>query len=618
LGLTTHVGWVYLKVEAIQNHYLNKEELVMSSSSPISFSGVGSGIDVDSLVTRLMAVERRPLDQLNTRKNKLNLQQAQYDNLVSRVSALSASVKKITAPTFGSTDLFASKSATVDNKDLLSVTASSEASPQSFSVEVSRLATATKASTIGDLGQLASGSNAISSVAQGRISAGNFTVFLNGSANTVAVNTTDTLNDVLGRINALGTVAQPVTASIGTDGKISITSSQTVAVGANGDTSNFLDVTGLKTGSTVGSTLTGSLGLNTLSTNNDLTGSGAGLATAITAGSQFTIGKATFTVSAGKSLNALVSEINNTADAGVTASYNAASNKLELTAKTSGNSFITLKDEAGGNALAALGLIGPGGNSTTSQTQGLTAQFSINGGPTLQSSSNTVPDSLTGLTGITLSLTKADAGRPTQVNVTNNTADLKAAIKDSLNQLNTVFSFIQEQTNSQSTSAQLKNDNTILRFRSEIRSTLTSPATGVTGPFNNLGAIGISTGAVTGAGGSLNTTYSLDETKLDAALASNPENVKQLLAGTNGVFTKLSAMLTSALDTTSDPAQTGIFAKRKTTSQDQIKAINESIARAQTRLDSKEKLYRNQFQQMDRLISSYQSQSSAIARIGQQ
>ena len=591
----------------------------MSSSSPISFSGVGSGIDVDSLVTRLMAVERRPLDQLNTRKNRLNLQQTQVDNLVSRVTSLNTALKKITSPTFGSTDPFTAKSAAVANKDLLGVTAGSDASPQSFTVAVERLATATKASSTSNLGQLATGGSTISSVSQGRVTAGNFTVFLGGVANTVSVASTDTINDVLGRITAITGTTGGAGATIDSNGKINITTNgQTLAVGASGDTSNFLDVSGLKTGTTASNTLTGSLALNTLNTNADVTGGTSGLSTAITAGSQFTIGKASFTVTAGKTLNALVAEINNNADSGVTASYNNASNKLELTAKTSGNRLITLKDEAGGNALQALGLIGPGGDTTTSQVQGLTAQFSINGGAIQQSSSNTVTDALTGLTGITLNLTKADPGKPTQVNVTNNTTDLKNAIKDTLTQLNSVFNFIGEQTNSQSTTAQLKNDGTVLRFRSEVRSNLTSPATGVTGPFSTLSAIGISTGAVSGGAGALSTTYSLDETKLDAALASNPENVKQLLAGPGGIFTKLASTLTGALDTTNDPAQSGVFAKRKTTSQDQVKSINDAITRAQTRLDAREKLYRNQFQQMDRLIASYQQQSSAISRIGQQ
>jgi flagellar hook-associated protein 2 len=588
----------------------------MSTSSPISFSGVGSGIDVDSLVTRLMAVERRPLDQLNVRKNKLNLQQTQVDNLVSRVSSLNTALKKITSPSFGSTDPFTAKAASVANKDLLGVTAGSDASPQSFTVAVERLATATKASSAVNLGQLATGGSTISSLSQGRVTAGNVSVFLGGTANTIAIAATDTVSDVLGRIAGLTGVTG---ASIDGDGKINITTDgRSLAVGASGDTSNFLDVAGLKTGTTASNTLTGSLALNTLNTNADVTGGTSGLSTAITAGSQFTIGKSTFTVTAGKTLNALVAEINNAADAGVTASYNSATNKLELSAKTSGNSLITLKDEAGGNALEALGLIGPGGDTTSSQVQGLTARFSINGGAIQQSSSNTVSDALTGLTGITLNLTKADPGNPTQVTITNNTADLKNAIKDTLTQLNSVFNFIGDQTNAQSTTAQLKNDGTILRFRSEVRSNLTSAATGVTGPFSTLSSIGISTGAVTAASGVVSTTYSLDETKLDAALASNPENVQQLLAGPGGIFSKLASTLTSALDTTNDPASSGVFAKRKTTSQDQVKSINEAITRAQTRLDAKEKLYRNQFQQMDRLIAGYQQQSSSIARIGQQ
>jgi flagellar hook-associated protein 2 len=585
--------------------------------STLSFSGVGSGIDVESLISRLIQVDSAPLNQLNSRKNTINLKQTQIDNLSSRVTTLNNAVKRLTTPSITTGDPFSTKTATVADKDLLTVTATGEAASQSFTVDVRRLATATTARSIGSLGQTATGAALISQLSQGRVSSGNFTVFANGISNTIAIDRADTLDQVLTRIKAVSGVSDAV---IGTDGKLQLTATAgtTLQLGGSSDTSNFLDVTGLKTGTTAGDITTASLALNTLNTNGDLTGTGAGLASPITAGSQFTIGKASFTVSAGKTLNALIADINNTPDAGVVASYNAVTNKMVLSAKTSGSTLITLKDEAGGDALLKLGLIASDGDATESQTAGLTAQFALNGGAVQESSSNTVTDALTGLTGVTLNLTKAQPGTATQVSIASNTSELKNALKDVVSQLNTVFTFIQDQTNAQSTSAQLKSDTTVLRFRSEIRTLLSSPATGVTAPYNNLAAIGFSTGAITGASsGSATSTYSLNETKLDEALAANPEAVKNLLVGANGIITQLSTKLTKDLDPSTDVTQSGLFSRRKQATETQIKNINSAIARAQTRLDAKEKLYRTQFQQMDRLISQYQSQGNAISRIGQ-
>jgi flagellar hook-associated protein 2 len=588
----------------------------MSSSSPITFSGIGSGLDVETLVTKLIQADSIPLNKLNARKQKVSLQQTQLDNLVSRVNTLNTAVKRLTAPSVTTGDPFTAKTSTVANKEILSVTANGDAAPQSFTVEVQRLATATQANSLTGTGQVASGASLVSSVAQSRATSGNFSVYVNGVASTIAVDRADTLDTVLTRIQGISGVAG---AAIDSSGKLSITATagNTLQLGGNGDTSNFLDVTGLKTATLSGNTLTASVGLNTLNPNADLTGSSSGLAAgAITADSQFVIGKATFTVTAGKTLNALVAEINNSTDAGVTASYNVATNKITLNSKTSGNSAITLQDLSGGNALQQLGLVTSGGNTTSSQTIGLTAQYKLNGGPVQESSSNTVTDALTGLTGITLNLTQTNTGSTTQVTVNNNNQELKNALKDIVKELNTSLNFIQEQTNAQSTTAQFKNDGTLLRFRADLRTQLSNPASGVTGPYTSLTSIGISTGPVTGASGAVSNNYVLDETKLDAALASNPENIKQLLVGSSGIITQLASTLSGALNVTADASTNGVFNKRKAANEEQIKSLNESVARAQARLDAKEKLYRTQFRQMDKLIAGYQSQSSSIANIG--
>ena len=56
----------------------------MALSSP----GIGSGLDVRSIVSQLVALERRPIEQLQTQKTKLNTQLSSFGLLQSYVSNL--------------------------------------------------------------------------------------------------------------------------------------------------------------------------------------------------------------------------------------------------------------------------------------------------------------------------------------------------------------------------------------------------------------------------------------------------------------------------------------------------------------------------------------------------
>ena len=55
----------------------------------ISSAGVGSGLDVESIVTKLMAVERTPLTQMQSEASKIQSKLSVYGKVQSYVSALS-------------------------------------------------------------------------------------------------------------------------------------------------------------------------------------------------------------------------------------------------------------------------------------------------------------------------------------------------------------------------------------------------------------------------------------------------------------------------------------------------------------------------------------------------
>lgn len=106
---------------------------------PISATGIGSGLDIESIVTQLMALERRPIDALNRKENAYNIQTSAYGTLKSDLSAFQAAVAKIKNNT-----TFKVYQATPTDVTLLSASASSTAIPGNYSLQINQLAQAQK------------------------------------------------------------------------------------------------------------------------------------------------------------------------------------------------------------------------------------------------------------------------------------------------------------------------------------------------------------------------------------------------------------------------------------------------------------------------------------------
>ena len=94
----------------------------MASTSTISSLGVGSGIDAESIVTKLVALESQPITQLKTEASKVQSKISAYGKIQSAVSDLQSAARKITSvDTWGAT--------TASSSDATAVTASSGSGP---------------------------------------------------------------------------------------------------------------------------------------------------------------------------------------------------------------------------------------------------------------------------------------------------------------------------------------------------------------------------------------------------------------------------------------------------------------------------------------------------------
>lgn len=587
--------------------------MMMMMSSPISFGGISSGLNVDQIVSSLIAVDRQPYQKLQQKVNTTQ-QKTQFMNAIkTRATTLQTNINKFVSTSFLDEDIFQAKTGTTSDAAKVTVTATAKASVQGLSVTVDQLASTTIARSTGAVGQAVTGSTKLSDVKQFSFSAGNLSVYVGGVANTIAVNTTDTFDDVLGRIKGISGIAD---ATISTDGKLTITAStpNNVKLGSNSDTANFFRLAKIDTAADSGTgVLQGTQPISSIDASADVSSAAANLTTAVTAGSTFKIGKATFDTT-GKTLAQLVEAINNSTDAGVSAVLNASNNKLELTAKQTGNLPIYLEDTTG-NFLTATGLI-TGGNSLSSQTLGKNAQLTVNG-TTIYSTSNTVDASVSGLTGVSLELKdKTTSGTPVNINIGRDTGKITTAINDFIKTYNDIISTIDAQTNPKT--GGLPNDSSLRSFRAQLRG-LVSSANNDTLTYKSLQSVGITTGAAgttnNGATGATS-ALQLDSTKLTDAIAANAADVKNLFSGTNGIFTRLKKIVDQAVLTGSDTTGKGLFQAATDSFQTQITRLNKQIADGSERLRKKEAAYRRQFAASDSLISQYQSQGQSISNLG--
>lgn len=154
----------------------------MAVSSP----GIGSGLDVKSIVSQLVALERRPIELLQAQKTKLNTQLSSFGLLQSYMGNLQSAAGQLGTATFW-TGVTASSS----DASAVAVTALASATAASYSIEVVSLATAQSLSTA---------AGAITNAAD--MGAGTITITLGATAVPITIAAGTSLAAVRDQINA--------------------------------------------------------------------------------------------------------------------------------------------------------------------------------------------------------------------------------------------------------------------------------------------------------------------------------------------------------------------------------------------------------------------------------
>lgn len=152
----------------------------------ISSAGVGSGLDIESLITQQVQAERTNLTAMETKKETYNSQISAYGQIKSSLEAFQTAVGDLK----DSSDFSVSK-ATSSNTDLLTATADSTAAAGTYDIKVTQLAQA---------GVQASASQASAKTAMG--ASGTFTLTAGDKSFDITLESTDTLENIRDKINS--------------------------------------------------------------------------------------------------------------------------------------------------------------------------------------------------------------------------------------------------------------------------------------------------------------------------------------------------------------------------------------------------------------------------------
>ena len=360
----------------------------------IQFGGVVSGLNTQSIIDALVAVEKQPLTVMQTKEADLSAQKDSYARVGTALDDLIAKIKAFTVTSAGS-----SRAATSSSPSVLTATATTSAAVASYQISVDRLATATRAASTSAIGAAVTGA-VNTSLALNKanlaapITAGNMAVTVDGTTVQVAIGNpaTATLQNIMDSLSsALQTQLQTtdgastVSASI-VGGKLQLsisgnTTTHDVTFGDVADTSNAATALGLKAQGFIGvqnATVNATAYLDPTLASLNLPGSiTAGQISAIVDGIlvHYTVGDPTKTTmdqvmaGFGKAITdqLVAGGANQGPDASAVMTASVVGNRFQL-AMTGGTLTHSISFGAASDASNALGILGISNNTVTNAT----------------------------------------------------------------------------------------------------------------------------------------------------------------------------------------------------------------------------------------------------------
>ncbi|MDQ8200032.1 flagellar filament capping protein FliD [Pelagicoccus enzymogenes] len=557
-------------------------------------AGLASGFDWNSMVDQLMAIERIPQQRLRAEKGE-------NDDKVDALKTLKTKLDKLKSSTVDlkSSSLYNSKSAGASDETLnISAKAGTNASKGNFEITVSQLATATRrigtadvVSQMGDENSLISALRTSTEITEGTFS-------VNGQEVTIAE--TDSLQDVFDAISIATAGVVTGTYDSVTDTISLESASGQLELGGEEDSSNFLKAMKLHQlevvdGGSGTATVTSRSALGVVDVDDTVANSGIG--GPITGSGTFHINGVAIAFDAdNESISAILARVNES-EAGVTMSFDSAADQFRIINNETGAYAMNVSD-SGNGFLAALGLTG-------SADVGKDLEFSMDGGATKKSRSNTITTESHGLTGVTI--TASETGTQT-ITIDSDTEELKKKVNSFISAFNDVQDYIQEKTKitvdgDEVEAAILAGNRELSSLDSKLRTFAFGQVDELTsGTLFRLEHMGID--FITGT----SKLEIKDSSKLDEALVNDLDTLEQFFVGAENNFSgRLDSFLENFLK--SD----GVMDTIQSSYTERNSDIDEQIKEMERRLEFKRDTLESSFIAMEAAQSKTQNQASALA-----
>ncbi len=592
---------------------------------PLQFYGLVSGMNSGAIINQLLTMFSLPMTQIQQDQTTLSTQQSAWQDIQTQMNALQTAIQNLQAPA-----AVANTSATVtppsgSTTAAVSATSSASAAPGTFTVNVQSLATTgtlTSGSSVSSLiTQTAATNTALVNLGLGiPATTGVFTI--NGTQITVDSQTTmlgsSGSDSIQAKLASAGVTLTPTINGSSQVTGITITSATPIQLGAASDTSNVLSALHLTSAVPTG-------GGTSIASNGSINGINLGTSLssdsfaggAVTSGTLNINGTAISYTASTDTLGSLISKINSSA-AGVTATYDPLSDKISLTANSTGGGGIAVSDSGGGNISSILGLTGGVSN------PGMPAEFTISGynnGSIIASQSNTVANVVPGVTlnlqNTSPSMTQSGA---TTVNIQPSTTSLTTSLQSFVTAYNNVidtvnkYSQISMSNGSVSNSGVLSGDPNLQSLLVQMDQIVNDTTVSINGNSYSLSNLGISTGipGTYSAGQVPTLDLSFNASTAQSALTSTP-TLGQAFIG-NGSISSQSGTLFQNLNNLVNTwtAPLGIIGSSIDSLTTQFANDSQQLQNWQTMLQQQRQYYTSMFTNMESTLSQLQAQGNTL------
>ncbi|MDK2902921.1 MAG: flagellar hook-associated protein 2 [Clostridiales bacterium] len=623
-------------------------------------SGLASGIDTESIVKQLMTVERLPLDRLKQNRQIMEWTQEAYRNINSALLAFRNQVSGMRLQ--GS---FIANKTTSSNESVATATASGSATGSVYDININQLASSARAISTDGISNLKNVLTGESITAPVVIDSSSNSFQLKVGSNTADITLAeDTYNTVGALATAIQTVINAKASELGIAKdavKVFATSDNKLRLVADSATAFELkkvdgDSALSKLGFNVpdkGSVKSTVQGVDINEPINQMIREGrlAGVSELYDGDITFSIttynqdGNAiseTFTIKPeNQSLQDVISLIQKqNPDLGLTGFYDAASDKIVLTSKYTGDNNAAGADiEFGGDSADFLNNVMKLG-----VTDGQDATFNING---LDTSRKTNTFALNGVTFMLKSTGAATISVQQDTDaIVNKIKDFVTQYNDLMDKINTALTekryrdylpLTDEQKDAMSEkeierweekakSGLLNGDSILYKAYYDMRNAISSPVEDISGELNTMSEIGITSGLWYENG-----HLYVDETKLRDAVSNDINSVIELFTKTSdvnakddkeqafnksGIAQRLYTILGSTIDAITDKAgqSNSLFKVDNSILGLQMRDMDTRISDMEQRLMDIENRYYRQFTAMEQALNQMNSQSAWLAQ----